>query len=121
MSEFIAYLPEVFELFGTVNIRKMFGGYGVYHDGWMFALVADDTLYLKADAENARFFEEQGLAPFEYQREGKMMKMSYYQAPAEFMEDREQADLWARRSYDAARRAQCNRRKAKAPTAKKVN
>jgi len=121
MSEFTAYLPEVFELFGTIQIRKMFGGYGVYHDGLMFALVADETLYLKADAENARFFEEQGLAPFEYQREGKLAKMSYYQAPAEFMEDRDQAAIWARRSYDAARRAQGNRRKGKAPTAKKVN
>jgi len=28
----------------------------------MFALVADDTLYLKADAENAHYFDEQGLA-----------------------------------------------------------
>jgi DNA transformation protein len=55
MSELIAYLPEVFELFGPVTIRKMFGGYGVYHDGLMFALVADDTLYLKADDENAHY------------------------------------------------------------------
>lgn len=117
MSEFIAYLPEVFELFGSIQIRKMFGGYGVYHDGLMFALVADETLYLKADAENAMFFEEQGLAQFAYQREGKMAKMSYYQVPAEFMEDREQADLWARRSYDAALRAQRKKRKSKTDTA----
>lgn len=116
MSEFIAYLPEVFELFGSIQIRKMFGGYGVYHDGLMFALVADETLYLKADAENAKFFEEQGLAQFAYQREGKMAKMSYYQAPAEFMEEREQASVWARRSYDAARRAQRKKHKSKTDT-----
>jgi len=117
VSEFIAYLPEVFELFGTIQIRKMFGGYGVYHDGLMFALVADEPLYLKADAENAKFFEVQGLAQFAYQREGKMAKMSYYQAPAEFMEDREQASVWSRRSYDAARRAQRKKRKSKTDTA----
>lgn len=70
MSELIAYLPEVFELFGPVTLRKMFGGYGVYHDGLMFALVADDILYLKADAENARYFDEQGLGQFEYLRDG---------------------------------------------------
>ena len=116
MNEFIAYLPEVFELFGTIQIRKMFGGYGVYHDGLMFALVADETLYLKADAENAKFFEEQGLAQFAYQREGKMAKMSYYQAPAEFMEDREQAAILARCSYDAALRAQRKKRKSKTDT-----
>ncbi|WP_203301031.1 TfoX/Sxy family protein [Marinobacter sediminum] len=27
----------------------MFGGYGIYYDGLMFALVADDVLYFKAD------------------------------------------------------------------------
>jgi hypothetical protein len=38
------------------------GGCGIYLGGLIFALVADDTLYLKADAENAHYFDEQGLA-----------------------------------------------------------
>lgn len=118
MSELIAYLLEVFELFGPVTLRKMFGGYGVYHDGLMFALVADDTLYLKADAENVRYFDEQGLGQFEYHRDGKVAKLSYYQAPVECMEEREQAAIWARRSYDAALRAQRKKRKSKTDTAK---
>jgi len=46
MSQFVEYLHEVFERFGPIRIRKMFGGYGVYHGGLMFGLVADDTLYL---------------------------------------------------------------------------
>lgn len=106
MSEYTRHLQEVFELFGPVTVRKMFGGYGVYHHGLMFALVADDTLYLKADAENVGSFEEEGLGPFEYNRKGKVMKMSYYLAPDEIMDDREQAAVWARRSFEAALRAQ---------------
>ncbi|QPK64470.1 TfoX/Sxy family protein [Methylomonas sp. LL1] len=62
MSELIAYLPEVFELFGPVTLRMMFGGCGIYHGGLMFALVVDNTLYLKVDAESAHYFDEQGLA-----------------------------------------------------------
>ena len=77
MSEFTRYLQEVFELFGPISARKMFGGYGIYHQGLMFGLVADDTLYLKADAQNVAFFEELGLGPFEYHKQGKVMKMSY--------------------------------------------
>ena len=107
MSGFADYLPEVFEQFGGVSLRKMFGGYGVYHQGLMFGLVVDDTLYLKTDAANLDFFVQEGLGPFEYtNKDGRVTRMSYYRAPDEILDDREQATAWARRAYDAARRAQ---------------
>lgn len=105
MNDYIEYLHEVFELFGPITAQKMFGGYGIYHDGLMFALVDDDTLYLKADAQNRGDFEALGLGQFEFNRNGKIIKMSYYQAPDEIMDDREQAALWARRSFEAALRS----------------
>jgi TfoX N-terminal domain len=43
------FLQDLLSDFGPVNIRNMFGGAGVYADGVMFAIVVDDTLYLKAD------------------------------------------------------------------------
>lgn len=104
MDEFVEYLREVFELFGPVTVRKMFGGYGIYHDGLMFALVADDVLYLKADADNRHYFEQEGLGPFVYDKGGKPVTMSYYQAPDDLMEDREVAATWAARSFEAALR-----------------
>lgn len=102
MSEFVDYLHEVFEQFGRIHVRKMFGGYGIYHDGIMFGLVADDTLYLKADHTTAKHFESRGLNQFEYDKGGKPVKMSYYEAPAEILDDPEDAAVWARRSYDVA-------------------
>ncbi|MBI2993748.1 MAG: TfoX/Sxy family protein [Gammaproteobacteria bacterium] len=113
MSEFVEYLHEVFELLGPISVRKMFGGYGIYHEGLMFALVSDDTLYLKADAGNSNYFEEEGLSPFEYRKQGKVMKMSYYLAPDGVMDDRELAALWGRRSYEAALRTRVPKRKQK--------
>ena len=113
MSEFVEYLHEVFERFGLIRIRKMFGGYGVYHGGLMFGLVAEDTLYLKADAGNAGFFEKERLEQFEYDKGGRTIKMSYYQAPDGIMDDREQAAIWARRSLDAALRSRAPKRKSK--------
>lgn len=41
MNEFITHLTDVFEHFGPIHAKRMFGGYGVYHQGLMFALVAD--------------------------------------------------------------------------------
>lgn len=105
MSEYVAYLQEVFERFGAVSARRMFGGYGLYHEGRMFGLVVDDTLYLKADAESVGEFEACGLGPFEYVREGKAVRLSYYRAPDDMLEDRELAALWARRAFAAALRS----------------
>jgi len=105
MSEYTDHLHEVFQHFGPITIRRMFGGYGIYHDGLMFALVADEALYLKTDRVNVGDFEREGLGPFEYDKGGKVVKMSYYLAPDDVLEDPEQAAIWARRSYEAALRA----------------
>src|SRR5258707_8827952 len=75
MDEFVDYLREVFELFGPIRARKMFSGYGIYHNGLMFGLVAGDTLYLKGDAENANHREKEGLGRFEYSSGERVVKM----------------------------------------------
>ncbi len=104
-TEFVAYLHEVFAPFGIIQTKRMFGGFGIYHQGLMFGLVADDVLYLKADATSSPAFEQLGLSQFEFDRHGKMIKMSYYQAPEEIFEDFEQATIWAKRGYEAALRS----------------
>jgi DNA transformation protein and related proteins len=105
-KEFIEFLHEVFESFGPIQAKRMFGGYGIYHDGLMFGLVIDNQLYLKSDAENLTFFEAQGLGPFLYNMKGKVVQLSYHQAPEAMLDERELAAQWARRSWDAALRAQ---------------
>ncbi|MEO8418996.1 MAG: TfoX/Sxy family protein [Methylophilaceae bacterium] len=84
----------------------MFSGYGLYHDGVMFGLVADETLYLKADASIAHYFEAKGLGQFAYSRGGKIIKMSYYLAPVDIFDDPEEAANWAHRSFEVAFRTQ---------------
>ena len=105
MSEFVEYLKEMFREFGSVNARKMFGGHGIYFDGVMIGLVADDTLYLKVDAESVPKFTESGLSQFEYPKGDKMVGMSYYLAPEEALEDPTEMRKWAQLAYEAALRA----------------
>lgn len=109
MTVFTDYLDEVFEQFGPIQARKMFGGHGIYHDGIMFGLVADTTLYLKADESIKEHFLSRGLGAFEYSQKGKTVRMSYYQAPEEIFDDPETAGEWARRSFEVALRAKKNR------------
>jgi DNA transformation protein len=113
VSEFTDYLTEIFAEFGTINTRRMFGGHGVYHDGVIIGLVADDVLYLKVDAETASIFINHGLQQFQYPKKSskdspkgdKLVGMSYYQAPEEALEDPDEMREWAQLAYDAALRS----------------
>lgn len=110
MADSIDYLCDLFQAFGPVTPRRMFGGYGLYHAGLMFALVADDQIYFKADAGNVADFEQAGLPPFEYDKAGRRMKMSYYQAPEEILDDPDIAAHWAHQAFAAAQRAREKKR-----------
>ena len=105
MSEFNDYLKELFQPFGEVVIRRMFGGQGVFYDGLMIGIVEDDTLYLKTDPITVGHFEAQELEQFTYAREGKKIGLSFYQAPGEAMDSPEDMTEWATLAYQAALRS----------------
>ena len=104
MSEFVDNLNEVFTLSGPIPAKRMFGGHGIYHKELMFGLVADDVLYLKADKQSVNKFIEQGLEPFEYDKKGKKIQISYYMAPEEIFDDPELSKEWAEVVFEAALR-----------------
>jgi DNA transformation protein len=109
-SGFAAYAVELLGTAGRVAARRMFGGYGVYCDGVMFALIADDVLYLKADGESRAEFERAGSEPFVYEARGRRTTLAYWRAPDEAMESRAAAAPWARAALAAALRARTAKR-----------
>ena len=104
-SEFINYLMELLAPFGNVCARRMFGGCGIFKDELMFGLVADETLYLKADDGNRSDFEERGLQRFVYYKQDKPMYLSYYEAPEEALDNSGDMLTWAGKSFAAAIRS----------------
>lgn len=117
-EEFTQSLLDVFRLFGPLRLRRMFGGYGLFHDGLMFAIVLNGTLYLKADAQNAGMFTQRGLPRFEYSRQGRSVGMSYYRAPENLFDNQEEAAHWARQSFGAALRTSARQQKTPTPARK---
>ena len=104
-NPFIAHLLDQLGGFGTVNARAMFGGFGLYLHGVMFALVAGDTLYFKTDTVNRGAFEKAGMGPFVYESNGRKVAMSYHEAPPDALEDADALVELARGAYTAAQRA----------------
>ncbi len=82
----------------------MFGGFGIFHQGLMFGLIADGSLYLKADAETQELFTAEGSEAFSYYKKEKEYRLSYYLAPDEFFEDQDACLHWANLAFDAALR-----------------
>ena len=118
-SPFVEEVMHRFSQVTSVNERKMFGGHGVFHNGLMIALIADNELYLKADAQSQHWFIEVELSPFSYQKaDGKIFSMSYYQCSEFFFEDEDETRLWTHRAIDAANRAPP--KKKKSPSKKTV-
>jgi len=98
-DEFLEFVVDQLSSWGGVTARKMFGGAGLYRDGKMFGLIADDVAYLKVDDSNRPEFVAAGCGPFKpYAEEGP--SMSYYEIPPEVLEDRVEFTAWAQRSLE---------------------
>ncbi|MFK8251623.1 TfoX/Sxy family protein [Ancylobacter terrae] len=96
-------LADIFLAFGPVAARRMFGGLGVYADGLMFAVVVDDTIYLKTDAGLAVRLEAEGARPFTHERRGKPVSMGFWSIPDRRIDDPEAVAEIARAALGVAR------------------
>jgi DNA transformation protein len=100
---FKGFVRDLLAEFGPVVIRNMFGGAGVYADGVMFAILANDTFYLKADETSARAFADEGMQPFSYRPEGReATAMSYWEVPPRLFEEPQELVSWARDAHRIA-------------------
>jgi DNA transformation protein len=101
------FVSELFVPLGPVTIRRMFGGAGVYAGGVMFALLADDTIYLKADAGLRRDLTAEGCQPFVWTRpgDGRAVDLGYVSLPSDALDNPEEASRWGRRALEIARAA----------------
>lgn len=101
--DFVAFVLDQLEGLGGVTTRRMFGGAGLWRHGLFFGLIAEDVLYLKADAETRDAFEAAGgeaFRPF-----GRKRNLGFWSVSAETLEDEDALQGWARLAVEAAMRA----------------
>jgi DNA transformation protein len=108
-DSYVEFLLEQLAPLGEVTTRRMFGGHVMYCDGIVFALVASNALYLKADDHNRPAFVSRDLQPF-HPFGDQTASMQYYQAPPEIFEDRDALETWAGGAVAAGRRAHSKKR-----------
>jgi DNA transformation protein len=107
--EYREFVLEQLGRVAPVTSRAMFGGVGVYSNGFFFALLDDDTVYLKVDDTNRPDFEAAGMGPFR-PFEGAA-SMQYYELPADLLEDADRLRPWVDAAIDVARRSRKSKKK----------
>ena len=116
-SDFIEYVTELLLPMGQVRAKRMFGGTGIYINDLFCAIVADDTLYFKADALNEAEFQAAHCAQFTYMKDGVEFALRYYQVPEQALDNSGEMMHWARLGLAAALRKSAGP-KSKVPSGK---
>jgi DNA transformation protein len=105
MSNKEGYLEWVLEQLsgaGPISPRRMFGGTGLYRDDVFFAIISKDVLYFKVGDANRAGYETRGMAQFRPFADKPHLSMSYYELPADVLEDPDEAAHWVRQAVTAA-------------------
>jgi DNA transformation protein len=101
-------LEQLRRIVADVRARSMFGGVGVYAGERFFALMDDDTLYLKVDDATRGRFEARGMGPFRPGGESGEV-MHYYEVPGDVLEDVDLLAPWIEEAVAVAARAKRRR------------
>lgn len=106
-SSFHEYvMADLFKDISGITSRSMFGGYGYYKDGLIFAIIADGELYFKVDDGNRADYEQAGSHPFVYEMGNhKSTTMSYWLLPEDVMEDKDKLRQWIDKAVEASIRS----------------
>lgn len=115
------FLDDLFAAFGKIDIKRMFGGYGLSADSLNFGLVIEGQVYLKTDEDTRARFETEGCAPFSYEAKGRTMTLtSYWRMPERLYDDPDETAEWARAALGVARRAAAEKARPKKKVMKKI-
>jgi DNA transformation protein len=97
----------------VVTSRAMMGGRTLYADGTVFAIVADDLLWFKADAASDTAWDAAGAPRFTFAMGDKIGSMNYRRAPDDCYDDPDALRRWGALALEAGRRAPVRKRRTR--------
>ena len=117
-QEIALEFAERLEGLGPIRVARMFSGANLSIHGVTFALVIGGTFYLRVDDESRPRFAALGAEPFRYATKVREVTVaSYYEAPADILDDPDELPAWAAHALKAARTAaEAKPRRKRTPT-----
>ena len=86
-----------------ITTRPMFGALALYRNGHVFAMAWEGSLYFKVDETTQTDYEAANSHALEYVSRGEQHSLkSFWEVPADVIEDEETLRKWANKAYEAA-------------------
>jgi len=98
-DSFKDYVLDQLEMLGAVRARVMFGGHGLYRGQAFFGILHQGRLYFRTDARTRPDYIARGMSPF--RPNPRQTLVSYYEVPADVLDDAENLAVWARAALAA--------------------
>lgn len=112
-DSFAEFLCEQLAPLGRITLRRMFGKAGVFCDGLMLGMLADETLYFRVDEQNREAFAEAAaFPPLNYAKGDQFIDLAFWRAPDRLFDEPDELLAWARLALAAARRVAAKRKRS---------
>lgn len=113
-DSFAEFLRDQLAPLGCITMRRMFGKTGVFCNGLMLGMVADDTLYVRCDDQSrAELLEVESASPLSYEKQGRTIDLAFWRVPDPLLDEPEALVRSAHAALAVARRvAAAKERKA---------
>ncbi len=93
---------DLFQNFGPIAVKRMFGGEGIFAGPVMIGLVMDEQIYLRTDDASRPDYLAEKCHPFTFGKSGKTVTTAYYSLPDRLLDEPEELAAWARTAHRIA-------------------
>ncbi|HJR57466.1 MAG TPA: TfoX/Sxy family protein [Rhizomicrobium sp.] len=93
---------DLFQNFGRIAIKRMFGGEGIFAGPVMIGLVMDAQIYLRTDEASRLGYLAEKSRPFTFRKGGKTITTAYYSLPDRLLDEPEELAAWAKTAHRIA-------------------
>ena len=104
---------DLFQEFGSVTLRRFFGGEGIYAGNVMIGMVFDDLIYFKTGDATRKAFEAEKCKPFSFRKGGEVVVTTWYAMPDRLYDDPDELAAWARDALRVAGASETTKKKSR--------
>ncbi|MCY9872378.1 TfoX/Sxy family DNA transformation protein [Vibrio barjaei] len=105
-------LDDVYSFFakhGEVNLKTMFGAYGIFVDTYMVALLNDSTLYVRSCEETDKYIGHPEYKKYAYVKGISEVQTNFHTIPSELLQNEDTAYVIGKAIFEAAKIAKCEK------------
>lgn len=100
-NNFLLHAVESMSRIAPISYRRIFNGYGIYHQGVQFAIIVHDRLYFRADESSRSLYLAKKMTAF-LPSVIATSESNFFQLPDETLSQPAELILWMRIAVEAA-------------------